>query len=193
MKSLTVREFETIICNPDYQPEYPYLPEKAFRALEGFIRSYEASEGEADILRFLKLGYRRHLGDTITVSSFVGVIQVDSRTQLEILPKISLAEKTEDVRKTKQIFCQMLRALKEFEGQALSLANLATGSMNLYEVFIQMYLSEVRYLVRQGLQSRYMPVEKNMRCFKGRLQVAEQIRVNLAHQERFLWHLMSTA
>lgn len=32
MKSLTVREFETIICNPDYQPEYPYLPEKAFRA-----------------------------------------------------------------------------------------------------------------------------------------------------------------
>lgn len=185
MKSVTVREFEPITCNPDYQQEYPYLPEKAFRALEEFIRSYEASDGEADILRFLKLSYRRHLGDTITVSNFVGVIQVDSCTQLEILPKISLAEERGNLRKTKRIFCQMLRALKEFEGQALSLANLATGSMNLYEVFIQMYLSEVRYLVRQGLQSRYMPVEKNMRCFKGRLRVAEQTRVNLAHQERF--------
>lgn len=72
MKSVTVREFEPITCNTDYQQEYPYLPEKTFRALEEFIRSYEASDGEADILRFLKLSYRRHLGDTITVSNFVG-------------------------------------------------------------------------------------------------------------------------
>ena len=33
-KLLEVREFDTISCNPDFQTEYAYLPEKIFRNLE---------------------------------------------------------------------------------------------------------------------------------------------------------------
>ncbi len=186
MKSITVREFEPIVCNPDYKEDYPYLEEERFRKLEQFIRSgQENVSAETDILQFLKIGFRRNVGDTITASNFVGVIQVQDGTQVEILPKISLSEADENFAKTKKIFCQMLRCLKDFEGRAISDAQLQVGRMNLYETFIHMYVSSVDGLVKEGLRSSYIPVEENRNTFKGKLLVNKQIRHNLVHQERF--------
>lgn len=186
MESITVREFEPIVCNPDYKDEYPYLEKAHFQKLEQFIRSYQENESEeTDILQFLKIGFRRNVGDTITASNFVGVIQVENGAQVEILPKISLSEVDENFSQTKKIFCQMLRCLKDFEGRAISDAELQTGHMNLYEIFIHMYISAVDGLIKEGLRSSYISVEENRNAFKGKLMVNKQIYHNLIHRERF--------
>ncbi len=73
---LEVREFETIISNPDYKTEYAYLPDDIFGSLEDFIHEYTSAEGGSDVLEFLKVGYKRNLGRTISVNNYVGLIQM---------------------------------------------------------------------------------------------------------------------
>ena len=57
--------------------------------------------------------------------------------------------------------------------------------MNLYELFINMYLQEVRQLVKRGIKLNYVEQEDNLRYYKGKLLVSENVRLNLAHKERF--------
>ena len=51
-KPFEVKEFETIISNPDYKndPNYKYLDNKHFDSLINFIEEFEGSEDEADAL-----------------------------------------------------------------------------------------------------------------------------------------------
>lgn len=64
-------------------------------------------------------------------------------------------------------------------------ASLNVDRMNLYELFINMYLQEVRQLVKRGIRSDYVDREDNLRFYKGKFLVNEHIRANFAHKERF--------
>ena len=75
-KLLEVREFDKISCNPEYTNEYAYLPEPAFRDLENFIHAFAGDEDHADALDFLKISFRRNVGDLISVNNYVGLIQL---------------------------------------------------------------------------------------------------------------------
>lgn len=75
--------------------------------------------------------------------------------------------------------------MKDFPSKVFSNANLKIDRMNLYEIFINMYLQEVRQLVKHGLKSAYVGVEDNLTVYKGKLMVNEHIKHNMAHQERF--------
>lgn len=52
-------------------------------------------------------------------------------------------------------------------------------------IFINMYLQEVRTLVKHGIKSAYVAREDNLKFYKGKLVVNEQIKQNAAHGERF--------
>ena len=54
------------------------------------------------------------------------------------------------------------------------------------KIFINMYLQEVRQLVKRGIKSSYVGVEDNLNFYKGKLLVNEHIKRNTVHQERFL-------
>ena len=185
-KPFEVKEFETIVCNTDYKDstDYRYLPKNNFDELSDFIREYDTATEGTDVLEFFKLGYRRNLGDTITVKNYVGLIQLKSGFQIQILPKVDLSD-DEDNSETKKVFLKMLRSLKEFEGKVFSSASLKIEKMNLYELFINMYLQEVRQLVKRGIKYSYVPQEDNLNYYKGKLLVGEHIKFNAAHQERF--------
>ena len=185
-KPFEVKEFETIVCNTDYKDstDYRYLPKNKFDELSDFIREYDTATEGTDVLEFFKLGYRRNLGDTITVKNYVGLIQLKSGFQIQILPKVDLSD-DEDNSETKKVFLKMLRSLKEFEGKVFSSASLKIEKMNLYELFINMYLQEVRQLVKRGIKYSYVPQEDNLNYYKGKLLVGEHIKFNAAHQERF--------
>ena len=86
---------------------------------------------------------------------------------------------------TKKVFLRMLRSMKDFPSKVFNDANLKMDRMTLYEVFINMYLQEVRSLVKHGIKSAYIEREDNLRFFKGKLVVNEQIKQNAAHGERF--------
>lgn len=63
--------------------------------------------------------------------------------------------------------------------------SLGMGDMELFEAYIRMYLDEAQMLVKRGLRSAYEEKTDNLRCFRGKLQVAGHIRRNIAHKERF--------
>ena len=185
-KLLEVREFDKITCNPDFKTEYAYLPEKVFRDFEEFIHAFSGDEEHADALEFLKIGYRRNVGDIISVSNYVGLIQMHSGYQIQVLPKIDFGDSAVDGEKeTKRVFLRMLRSMRDFPCKVFNEANLKMDRMTLYEIFINMYLQEVRILVKHGIKSAYIAREDNLNFYKGKLVVNEQIKRNAAHGERF--------
>lgn len=185
-KLLEVREFDRISCNRDFKSEYAFLPETAFQELLDFIHDYEADADHADALEFLKIGYRRKVGDIVSVNNFVGVIQLKSGYQIEILPKIDFGSSTDNGNKeTKQIFLKMLKSMRDFPSKVFNEASLNVGRMPLYEIFINLYLQEVRALVKHGLKSAYIPQQNNLQYFRGKLLINEHIRQNATHRERF--------
>ena len=184
-KLLQVREYDTIMCNENYigSASFQYLEKKYFDELRQFIETYTTDE--TDILEFMRIGFKRNVGETITLNNYVGIIELPSGYQIEILPKVSLSEDDDNAVKTKRVFLNMLRCLKEFDGKAFGSASLNADRMDLYEVFIKMYIREAQNLVKHGLKSGYIANEENLRFYKGKLQVSQHIKANLAHKERF--------
>ena len=91
-KPLEVKEFDAIICNRDYADDkkYKYLDKKDFEKLIAFIHEFSGNESSADALEFMKIGYKRNIGEVISIRNYVGLIQMNNGMQIEILPKISL-------------------------------------------------------------------------------------------------------
>ena len=184
---LEVREYDRISCGPDPGTGHAVLDRKDFRDLERFIRDLAGDGEHADALEFLKVGYRRDVGDFVSVSCYVGLIQLRSGCQIQVLPKICFGddEKDSGSEQTKRVFLRMLRSMRDFPGKAFRDADLKADRMPLYEIFISMYLREVSDLVRHGIRSAYAAREDDLRFFKGKLVVNEQVRRNAAHAERF--------
>ena len=185
-KLLEVREFDKISCNPDFTTEYAYLPKEVFEDLEEFIHTFAGDEDHSDALEFLKVGYRRNVGDIISVNNYVGLIQMQNGYQIQVLPKIDFGTDPDSGnQETKRVFLRMLRSMKDFPSKVFNDANLKMDRMTLYEIFINMYLQEVRILVKHGIKSAYLPREDNLNFYKGKLVINEQIKQNAAHGERF--------
>ena len=167
-KLLEVREFEKISCNPEYKTEYAYLPESVFNDLEEFIHTFSGDEEHADALEFFKIGYRRNVGNIVSVNNYVGLIQMQNGYQIQILPKIDLGFGQDDKNElTKRIFLRMLRSMKDFPSKVFNDANLKMDKMNLYEIFIRMYIQETWALVKRGIKSDYLVTEDNLNYFRG--------------------------
>ena len=185
-KLLEVREFEKISCNPDFKTEYAYLPESVFRDLEEFIHAFAGDDEYSDALEFLKISFRRNVGDIISVNNYVGLIQMHNGYQIQVLPKIDFGDDPDSKNEeTKRVFLRMLRSMKDFPSKVFNEANLKMDRMTLYEIFINMYLQEVRTLVKHGIKSAYIAREDNLNFYKGKLVVNEHIKRNAAHGERF--------
>ena len=188
-KLLEVREFDKISYNSDFKTEYAYLPEPVFRDLEQFIHAFAGDEEYADALEFLKIGFRRNVGDIISVNNYVGLIQMQNGYQIQVLPKIDFGTDPDSKNEeTKRVFLRMLRTMKDFPSKVFNEANLKMDRMTLYEIFINMYLQEVRVLVKHGIKSAYIGREDNLSFYKGKLVVNEHIKQNAAHGERFYVH-----
>lgn len=187
-KLSVVREFDIITCNSDFENDdnYRYIKEEMFQDLIEFVREFAGDEENSDALKFMRITYKRNVGDVVTIKNYVGLIQMKNGFQIQILPKISFAEGEDPGNKeTKRILLKMLRSMKDFPSKVFNDASLKVDRMNLYEIFINMYLQEVRQLVKHGIKSAYVTQEDNLRYYKGKLQVSQHIKTNVAHGERF--------
>lgn len=184
---LEVKEFDKIICNTDYKDDnrYKYLKPQLFNRLQSFICSF-AKSNNTDVLDFMRISFKRNLGNIITIRNYVGLIQISNNFQIQILPKISFCNE-EDIgnRRTKRVFLKMLSSMKDFPCKVFKESSLGTDRMNLYEIFISMYLNEVKHLIKHGIKSAYINHEDNLRYFKGKLLINQQIRYNTVHKEHF--------
>ena len=152
---MIVREYEKI-----YSADCPNFDE-----LRNFA---EASE-------FFNLNWRY-----VQAKNYVGVIRLPSGFQIEILPKLDAPKE-----KLRGLVVEMLRTLKDFSYKKFLDAELDTARLNLYEIFIQIYLEMISDLVKRGLKSSYVLREENLKFFKGKLLINENLRRNFAHRERF--------
>ena len=186
-KTFDVKEYDSIICNADYREDenYKYLDQKVFHDLVTFIHEFVGTTEHADALDFMKINYRRNVGEVISIRNYVGLIQIKNGFQIQVLPKISFGTEDEGNVKTKNVFLKMLRSMKNFLGKVFNDASLKVDQMNLYDLFINMYLQEVRHLIKHGIKSNYIEIEENLHYYKGKLLINQQVRNNPAHKERF--------
>lgn len=183
MKSfLEIREYDSITCNENYKNDevINYLPEAVFTNLENFILENN-EDNKTEAVEFLKITTKRNVGKVICAKNYVGLIQTKDGFQIQILPKIYFT----GILETKKIFIRMLRSMKDFPGKVFNDAGLRTDNMNLYEIFINMYIQELHNLVKKGVKSAYLSVEDNESFYKGKLMIKEHIYCNAVHKERF--------
>lgn len=190
-KLYTVKEFDIVTENKSFEKTdgYVVFEQKYFKELCEFVtkNNDEKPDDDAEALEFFQFSYRKNIGYNVKIKNFVGLIQLPSGCQIEILPKIQLSNGDDDKDGvvTKALFMKMLACLKNFKGKQLSESNINTSKMSVFEVFIWMYVSSVSELVKKGLKSAYTAQQDNLHFCKGKILINEQIKYNCAHAERF--------
>ena len=158
------------------------VPDKSYESL--MTLQYSESTRDADIQPFLKPAtYRRK--PALQVRNYVGVLQTACGTQIEVLPKLydSTSEGSDDL--SRELLLKMLKTLRDSPFKKAGRADIHDTRMPLLEVYISEFLSLVNDLVKRGVRSDYVQVQKNAKFLKGRLLVSQQIRRNSIHADRF--------
>lgn len=118
----------------------------------------------------------------IQFNEYVGVLQV-GKTLIEVLPK---ADRYSDDKKVwRDILIGMLRAVSGFEIRSTSNADLKIKPNTILDLYFELFINEVEYLLHNGLIKKYRKNEGNTTVLKGNLLFAKHIQQNIIHQERF--------
>ncbi|WNL34986.1 McrC family protein [Arcobacter cryaerophilus gv. pseudocryaerophilus] len=172
-KEFILKEFEYLQYKDNTKDNF--IKKETFDSLEKFVLENEKTA------QYLKITTKKGFGKVLQAQNFVGVIQTKDGTTIEILPKI----KNATIEKSKDILIKMLKTLKNSPFKNLSVANLKSSKIPLFEIFISMFLEELTVLVRNGIKSDYISKEENLKFLKGKLKISEQIKYNTIHKERF--------
>ena len=171
-KVLTVKEFQEI--------KKEDLGERNFILLEEFIEENSGDDVEERLSDFLRISSQKGF-KVIKPQNYVGVINIDNKVQIEILPKIDIG----DENKLRNLFLKMLSCLKEFKGKSFKNAQINDSRLPIYEVFIKLYLNEVQELLKKGLKSDYLTIEGNLTFFKGKFLINQHLKHNIVRKDRF--------
>ena len=181
-KPYQIKEYGSFIAEK-HADGYITLPQRTFDQLQEFILHNRSKD--TDALELMGLSARKGLGMVITAKNYVGVIIMKDGTTIEILPKIfSACEDDPSGKREKKLLVDMLKTLRNSPYKNLQKTNVNTESMNLFEIFIRMFIDEVFFIVKRGLKSNYETLEENTTFFKGKLLFSQQLRHNHTHKER---------
>lgn len=68
--------------------------------------------------------------------------------------------------------------------KALQTTTVNIEKMNIFEIFIRMFVDEVFFIVKRGLKCSYETIEEKATFFRGKMKFSQQIRHNYIHKER---------
>ena len=181
MKSHTICEYQSFtrgieLHNDNFKP----LAKDTFDKLKQFILESNTCS-EADTLDFMSISYKKGVGEVITAKNYVGLISMRDGTVIEVLPKIAKLS----VEDSKELLIDMLKTVKELPFKTFNTAKLHIDKIPLLEVFVSMFINEVKLLLQKGLKSDYVLHQENEKFLKGKLLFHNHIKENLTHKERF--------
>ena len=166
-KYITVFEHQTIKLNQEFNGVK--FDESKLKALQ----AYYGGKG---------VPYFSLIHNGVRFNEYVGVIQIGD-VVIEVLPK---ADNTHaEINYWRDILIDMLRAVGVFAIHAPSNSNLKFRSNSILELYFELFIKEVEYLLHNGLVKQYRKIEGNSTALKGCLQFATHIQKNLTHQECF--------
>lgn len=165
---ITVCEYDTIF-------ELDSQNKIQFEMLEDFILR---SNSEKQSLMRLVIENGRKI---IRAENYVGFVQLNDGTQIEILPKTAGNKKGEKTG-TRKLFYRMLSALLDIPYEEKGSGGDSESSF--LEFFISVFVRETMKIIKSGLLDGYVSVEENMTAVQGNILFAENIRRNLVHRER---------
>ncbi|MFV0163652.1 McrC family protein [Empedobacter falsenii] len=116
----------------------------------------------------------------VQFNEHVGVIQI-GKTTIEVLPK---ADKSGE-EKWRDLLIGMIKTVWRFDVKSTGSSSLKLKSNSILELYFELFLSEVEYLLHRGLIKRYRKNEGNQSSLKGSLKFSKHITQNLVHKERF--------
>lgn len=121
----------------------------------------------------------------IQFNEYVGVIQIGSLL-IEVLPK---ADKTknnkEQEKKWRGILIDMLKVAGVFNIKSTGSSHLKIKPNNILDLYFELFISEIEYLLHQGLVKQYRKTEGNILALKGSLYFAKHVQKNLISCEKF--------
>ena len=118
----------------------------------------------------------------VKFNEYVGVLQTGNFS-VEVLPKAD-KDSSGNPALWRPFLLSMLRAAGLLP-EATSTASLRLQPYSILELYMALFLGEVRYLMQTGLVRQYQKTEGNRSALKGSLQFAAHLRHNLTHAERF--------
>lgn len=177
-----IKEYGSFITGKEIEG-YITLPPHIFEQLENFVLTNRSKD--TDALELMGLSARKGIGKVITAKNYVGIITLSDGTTIEILPKIfSAVEDDAAGTKTKRLLVEMLKTLRDSPYKSLQTSSVNIEKMNIFEVFIRMFVDEVFFIVKRGLKCSYETIEENTTFFKGKMKFSQQIKFNHSHKER---------
>ncbi len=159
-----------------------YIPQKTFDELKKFILLNR--DNSDDGLELMGISYKKGVGEVITAKNYVGMISMKDGTTIEILPKICSKINDEDGSEAKKLIVKMLKTLRKSPFKNIQTSNVNIAKMDIFEIFIRMFIEEIFTIVKRGLKCTYDTVEENSNRFKGKILFSKQIKFNFAHKER---------
>ncbi|WP_291094783.1 McrC family protein [Empedobacter sp. UBA6745] len=120
------------------------------------------------------------LRNGVQFNEHVGIIQI-GKTTIEVLPK---ADKSGE-EKWRDLLIGMIKTVWGFDVKSTGSSSLKLKSNSILELYFELFISEVEYLLHRGLVKRYRKNEGNQTSLKGALQFSKHIAQNLVHKERF--------
>ena len=117
-------------------------------------------------------------GSAVAAQQYVGVCQVGDLT-VEVLPKIDV-----EVSHVRKNLVAMIAATVDMPIKDGGMAFVGTQSHCILEILIKLFSEKLFEQLRRGLVWRYETREENLSVLRGRLDVVQQMRVNIGNPER---------
>lgn len=115
--------------------------------------------------------------------NFVGYVEVGDLA-IEILPKAD-RNASSSTAMWRDGLLEMLRVALGLRLEGLPSASQKLTRSRLLDLIAQAYLAELEPLLHEGLARGYRTSQSNGAVFRGRLKIAEHLRANRVHAERF--------
>jgi 5-methylcytosine-specific restriction enzyme subunit McrC len=169
-KVLRVTEYGSIRCADTFSAADRTVTASQFHQLERFNERFEKRR-KVTVFRY---GARR----TLVAQNFVGVIHLGPY-QVEVLPKIEA-----DEHKVRQNLLQMVANTLDLKLQGGVLGLLERTDHSILEVLIRLYCDLLWEALHKGMVRRYESQQENLVVLRGRLNIAHQLRHNIARPDR---------